>query len=133
MEAVARKLFPAPATPAWHADLDVDGTRIIAEPEVRPQVVLREEAPARTDLADRFPVAATARTATQWCPVACRFSSNVGDPSVLLTTRSRSPSLSRSPTARPRPTAAICRPAPARSDTSRNRVPRFRSSWFFWR
>ena len=24
-------------------------------------------------------------------------------------------------------------PAPARSDTSRNRVPRFRSSWFFWR
>src|SRR5437763_7059816 len=61
MEAVARKLFPAPATPAWHADLDVDGTRIIAEPEVRPQVVLREEAPARADLADLFCASAAHR------------------------------------------------------------------------
>ena len=61
MEAVARKLFPCPATSARHADLDVDGTGIIAEPEVRPQVVLREEAPARADLADLFCAAAADR------------------------------------------------------------------------
>ena len=52
---------------------------------------------------------------------------------MLLTMISRSPSLSRSPTASPRPTAASCRPGPARSDTSRNRPPRFKNSWFFCR
>ena len=61
MEAVARKLFPCPAASARHADLHVDGTGIIAEPEVRPQVVLREEAPARADLAHLLCAAAADR------------------------------------------------------------------------
>src|SRR5262245_66028761 len=40
METIDRKLFEFPATPARHTDLNVDETGVVAEPEMRPQIVL---------------------------------------------------------------------------------------------
>ena len=127
VEAIGRQLLPLPAATARHSNLHVDRTGVVSESEVRAQIVLREEAATRTDLAylsdagaaDRDPRAdreAVPGAATQRLPPPSDASSPAGSraasatSSVLLTTRSRSPSLSRSPTARPRPDARDLQP-----------------------
>src|SRR4051812_49968818 len=40
VQAIARELFPVPAASTRHANLDVHGAGVVAEPEIRAQVVL---------------------------------------------------------------------------------------------
>ena len=58
MQAIGWKLLPLPARPAGQADLDVDRTCVVVEPEGGSQVVLRQKAPAGTDLTELLSAAA---------------------------------------------------------------------------
>ena len=51
MQSIGLELLPLPALPSRHPDLDVDGTGVVSQAEVGPQIVLRKEAAARADLA----------------------------------------------------------------------------------
>ena len=126
---------------ARHAHLDVHRPGVVAQAEQRragrpardscrpsaPRGTAscrpRRRSPSRRSRSG-CPWARRRGTPTQWCPVRCRFSSSVGASSMLLTTRSGSPSSSRSPTASPRPTRATCRPRRRRAETSRKRAAR---------
>ena len=136
--------------PALRAEphLDGDRPRAATEPEQGAEVVLREVAAPGADLADllRPPASSTVTrapmakglgpfcltsTPSQWWPLRCVFSSSVGSSSIALTTRSGSPSLSRSPTATARLHFCTASPRPAVADTSRKRPPSFRKIWSF--
>src|SRR5689334_504765 len=52
VDAIALKPVPGPASSTGQAHLDVYGAGIVAEPEVRAKIVLREKAPARSNLAN---------------------------------------------------------------------------------
>src|SRR3954468_11333530 len=51
VETIDGQLLPLPAAAARHADLDVNRTGVVAQAEIGAQIVLRHEAPARSDLA----------------------------------------------------------------------------------
>ena len=119
VEAPGGEALPAPAAAARHADLHVDRTRVVSQAEQRPEVALREIAAARADLAELLAAArvdrdlradreavSRGRDDAEADPAVARSAAGSraasATSSMLLTTRSGSPSSSRSPTASPR-------------------------------